>query len=50
MIEKNYRYDGTFTDNILVAGKTGCGKAMLVENLEKNKCLVNLKASTGCRK
>ena len=44
MIEKNYRYDGTFRNNILVAGKTGCGKAMLVENLKKNKMFGELES------
>ena len=34
---KNFRYDGTFSDNILVLGQTGCGKTSFVQSLGKYK-------------
>ena len=33
MDEVNYTYDGKFEGNILVVGKTGCGKTTFVQNL-----------------
>ena len=33
----NYTYDTKFEWNILVVGRTGCGKTTFVQNLEKNK-------------
>ena len=33
----NYRYDAKFEGNILVVGRTECGKASFVQNLAKNK-------------
>ena len=33
----NYSYDGKFEGNILVIGRTGCGKATFVQNFGKNK-------------
>ena len=33
MDEVNYTYDGKFDGNILVVGKTGCGKTTFVQNL-----------------
>ena len=32
----NYNYDTKFEGNILVVGRTGCGKRTFVQNLEKN--------------
>ena len=34
--ELNYTYDTKFEGNILVVGRTGCGKTTFVQNLEKN--------------
>ena len=33
----NYTYDAKFEGNMLVAGRTGCGKPTFVQNLGKNK-------------
>ena len=33
----NYTYDGQFERNILVVGRTGCGKTTFIQNLGKNK-------------
>ena len=33
----NYSYDGRFEGNILVVGRTGCGKTTFVQNLRENK-------------
>ena len=33
----NFQYDGTFSNNILVVGQTGCGKTSFVQSLGKNK-------------
>ena len=35
--------DAKFEENILVVGKTGCGKATFVQNLGKKKYLGKLK-------
>ena len=37
MDEVNYSYDGKFEGNILIVGRTGCGKTMFLQNLGKNK-------------
>ena len=37
MDEMKYSYDGTFEGNILILGKTGCGKTTFVHNLGSNK-------------
>ena len=34
---KNFRYDGTFSDHILVLGQTGCAKTSFIQSLGKNK-------------
>lgn len=39
----NYIYDGKFEGNILVVGRTSCGKTTFVQNLAKNKRFSNLK-------
>ena len=36
-MEKEYTYDGQFDGNILVVGRTGCGKTTFIEKLGKNK-------------
>ena len=36
MIE-NFKYDATFSDNILAVGQTACGKTSFVQSLGKNK-------------
>ena len=37
-------YDGSFTDNILVVGQTGCGKTTFVQNLGQNRMFGELKS------
>ena len=37
MRRNNFMYDGTFNGNILVVGKTRCGKTFFVQRLGKNK-------------
>ena len=32
-MEKEYSYDGCFNGNILVVGRTGCGKTTFIERL-----------------
>ena len=34
---EKYSYDGQFISNILVVGRTGCGKTTFIEKLAKNK-------------
>ena len=33
----NYTYDGQFEGNIMVVGRTGCGKTTFIQNLGKNR-------------
>ena len=33
----NYTYDGKFNGNILIVGRTGCGKTTFIQKLGKNK-------------
>ena len=40
VVEMNYNYDAKFEGNMLVVGRTGCGKTSLVQNRGKNKILV----------
>ena len=35
--QEDYTYDGTFEANILVVGRTGCGKTTFIQNLGRNK-------------
>ena len=37
MDEIKYSYDGTFEGNILIVGRTGCGKTTFAQNLGSNK-------------
>ena len=42
--EMNYSYNAKFEGNILIVGRTGCGKTTFVQNLDKNKkCLRKLR-------
>ena len=43
MDEINYKYDGKFEGNILIVGRTECGKTTFIQNLSKNKLLGNIK-------
>ena len=36
-MEKEYTYEGQLNENILVVGRTGCGKTTFIEKLGKNK-------------
>ena len=36
-MENEYTYDGQFHGNILVVGRTGCGKATFIQKLGKNQ-------------
>ena len=40
-MEKEYTYDGKFQGNILVVGRTGCGKTTFIQWLGKNKLFGN---------
>ena len=40
--KQSYKYDGAFSDNILIVGQTGCGKTTFVQNLARNKMFGNL--------
>ena len=43
MDEIKYMYDGKFEGNILILGRTGCGKTTFVQNLGKNKMFGDVK-------
>ena len=43
MDEIKYTYDGKFEGNILIVGRTGCGKTTFVQNLGKNKLFGDVK-------
>ena len=43
MVETKYSYDGRFEGNVLVVGRTGCGKTTFVQNLAKNKLFGDIK-------
>ena len=43
MDEVEYMYNGKLEGNILIAGRTGCGKTTFVQNLGKNKLFGNIK-------
>ena len=38
-----YNYDGNFEVNILVVGRTECGKTTFVQNLDKSKLFGEIK-------
>ena len=38
-----YSYDGRFDGNILVVGRTGCGKTTFVKNLAKDQLFGDIK-------
>ena len=35
-MEKEYTYNGEFIENILVVGRTGCGKTTFIQKLKAN--------------
>ena len=37
--EREFTHDGKFSGNILVVGRTGCGKTTFIQKLGKNKLL-----------
>ena len=41
--ETNYSFDANFEGNILVVGRTDCGKTTFVQNLGKNKMFGEMK-------
>ena len=43
MGEINYTNDEKFEGNILIVGRTGCGKTTFVQNLRKNKLFGDVK-------
>ena len=43
MDEVDYTYNGKFEGNILVVGRTGCGKTIFVQNLGRNKLFGDIK-------
>ena len=43
MDEIKYTYDGKFEGNILIVGRTCCGKTTFVQNLGKNKLFGDIK-------
>lgn len=43
MDEIKYSYDGTFSGNVLIVGRTGCGKTSFVQNLDKNQLFGDIK-------
>ena len=43
MDEIKYTYNGKFEGNILIVGRTGCGKTIFVQNLGKNKIFGGIK-------
>ena len=43
IVKKKYSFDAKFEGNILVVGKTGCGKTTFVQNLGKNKIFQEIK-------
>ena len=48
--EMNYCCDAKFEGNILVVGRTGCGKTTFVQNLGKNKMFGEIKEVTWLSK
>ena len=43
MNEIKYTHDGKCEGNILIVGRTGCGKTTFVQNLGKNKMFEDVK-------
>ena len=44
-MENKYSFDGKFERNILIVGRTGCGKTTFIQNLAKNKMFGKYKFS-----
>ena len=49
MDEVDYTYDGKFEGNILVVGRTGCGKTTFVQSIGYRKLNFLLKEKTESR-
>ena len=43
MDETNYTYNGKYEGNVLIVGRTSCGKITFVQNLGKNKLFGDVK-------
>ena len=43
MDEVSYTYNGKFEENILIAGRTGCGETTFFQNLGKNNLFGDIK-------
>ena len=43
MDEVDHTYDGKFEGNILIVGRTGCGKTTFVQDLGQNKLFGDIK-------
>ena len=50
MDEVEYTYDGKFKENILIVGRTGCGRTTFVQNLGKNKLFGDSKKAQSISK
>ena len=50
MDEVNYSYDGKFEGNILIVGRTGCGKTCSFKTWGKINYLEKLRRSIGSQK
>ena len=46
----NYTYDAKFEGNILVVGRTECGKTTFIQNMGKNQMFQELKEVTWISK
>ena len=44
--EMNYSFNAKYEGNVLVVGRTGCGKTTFVQNLGKNKIFEEIKEAT----
>ena len=40
-MENKYSFDGKFEENILIVGRTGCGKTTFIQKLASNNMLGN---------
>ena len=43
MDETTYMYNGKFKGNILIVGRTRCGKTVFVQNVVKNRLFADIK-------
>ena len=50
-MENKYSFDGKFEENILIVGRTGCGKTTFIQKLASNNMFGNdIIEVFGCRK